>query len=85
MSDPCASELTEDYDLPLHIGAIFIVMFISFSGTILPIIASRFASLKVIYCFSCNQLVRKLLPHFIGWSFFFLPFPTKEATDTLSS
>ncbi|KAI8800416.1 Zinc/iron permease [Cladochytrium replicatum] len=37
-ADACAVEKEGDYDLPLHIGAIFIIMGISFLGTAVPLL-----------------------------------------------
>jgi len=45
--DPCAAEVGNVYDLPLHIASVFIIMFCSFAGTCLPIVAKKFPSVKL--------------------------------------
>ncbi|KAJ8331057.1 hypothetical protein QVD99_001140 [Batrachochytrium dendrobatidis] len=40
--DACASEISGNYDLKMHIASIFIIMLASFIGTLLPILGKRF-------------------------------------------
>ncbi|KAH6564610.1 hypothetical protein BASA50_008587 [Batrachochytrium salamandrivorans] len=44
--DPCIAVIDGHYDIPLHIAAIFIIMAISFLGTLLPIVFKHFATSK---------------------------------------
>ncbi|KAI8818679.1 Zinc/iron permease [Fimicolochytrium jonesii] len=43
----CAAELSGDYDLHWHIGAMFLIMLLSFMGTLLPIVGRRFSAAKL--------------------------------------
>ncbi|KAJ3251209.1 hypothetical protein HK104_007385, partial [Borealophlyctis nickersoniae] len=45
--DACQEVASGEYDLNMHIASIFIIMGLSFIGTMLPIVAKRFTSLKV--------------------------------------
>lgn len=49
-------ELQGEYDLALHIGAIFIIMAVSFLGTTLPMLFQRFFSVLVVFShyLKCN-------------------------------
>jgi len=47
VDDPCASGTSEEYDMPLHVGTLFIIMGCSFLGTMLPVIAKKFPFLKI--------------------------------------
>lgn len=38
---------TTDYDLPLHVGAVFIIFFASFMACVFPLLAKRFPSLRI--------------------------------------
>ncbi|TPX72870.1 hypothetical protein SpCBS45565_g00066 [Spizellomyces sp. 'palustris'] len=46
-ADLCAAEVEGEYNMPLHIAAIFIIMALSFRGTMLPILGRRTAKEKV--------------------------------------
>lgn len=37
----------EDYNLPLHVGALFIILFVSFMGCAFPILASKVPGLRI--------------------------------------
>lgn len=37
----------EDYNLPLHVGALFIILFVSFMGCAFPLLASKFPGLRI--------------------------------------
>ena len=54
----CSTESEHEYDLGLHIGAVFIIMGCSFLGTCLPIVGRRVSFLQVYIFFS---VVLKLL------------------------
>eukprot|EP00698_Gefionella_okellyi_P021305 TRINITY_DN6874_c0_g1_i1.p1 TRINITY_DN6874_c0_g1~~TRINITY_DN6874_c0_g1_i1.p1 ORF type:complete len:537 (-),score=104.53 TRINITY_DN6874_c0_g1_i1:47-1657(-) len=48
--DPCALDadaLAVEYDMPLHIGAIFILLVVSLFGTLLPVIGGRVPRLRI--------------------------------------
>ena len=45
--DPCAASLAGSYDLHWHVAAIFIIMSLSFLGTMLPMIGRRVSAAKV--------------------------------------
>eukprot|EP00842_Homolaphlyctis_polyrhiza_P006313 jgi/Hompol1/6683/HPOL_002818-RA len=45
-ADPCAAALDGTYDRPMHIAAIFIIMGLSFTGTLLPILGKHFFGSK---------------------------------------
>ncbi|TQV96459.1 hypothetical protein V2A60_003141 [Cordyceps javanica] len=36
-----------DYNLPLHVGALFIILFVSFTGCAFPLLATKFPSLRI--------------------------------------
>ncbi|KAM3555246.1 hypothetical protein MY1884_005697 [Beauveria asiatica] len=36
-----------DYDLPLHVGALFIILFVSFTGCAFPLLATKFPALRI--------------------------------------
>jgi zinc transporter ZupT len=36
-----------DYNLPLHVGALFIILFVSFMGCAFPLLASKFPGLRI--------------------------------------
>ncbi|KAJ3041074.1 high-affinity Zn(2+) transporter zrt1 [Rhizophlyctis rosea] len=44
--DACAANFDGEYNKPLHIGAIFIILVFSLTGTMLPIISHRLSSAK---------------------------------------
>jgi hypothetical protein len=47
-TDPCAeSAATEEYDTPMHIGALFIIMVVSAVGTVLPLVMARFRTARI--------------------------------------
>ncbi|KAL2911262.1 hypothetical protein HK105_209275 [Polyrhizophydium stewartii] len=47
VDDPCAAAVAGDFDRPMHIAAIFIIMGTSFLGTMLPIVGKRFVRSQV--------------------------------------
>ncbi|KND01589.1 ZIP zinc/iron transporter [Spizellomyces punctatus DAOM BR117] len=53
-ADPCAAEVEGEYNMALHIAAIFIIMALSFLGTMLPILGRRTAKEKL--PFQCLKL-----------------------------
>ena len=49
MSSICASGRgsSRDYNLPFHVGAVFIILFVSFSACAFPLLAVRFPKLRI--------------------------------------
>ncbi|KAM0669781.1 hypothetical protein ACQRIU_000176 [Beauveria bassiana] len=45
----CASGgvASADYNLPLHVGALFIILFVSFTGCAFPLLATKFPALRI--------------------------------------
>ncbi|KAM3515406.1 hypothetical protein MY11210_000968 [Beauveria gryllotalpidicola] len=45
----CASGgvATADYNLPLHVGALFVILFVSFTGCAFPLLATKFPGLRI--------------------------------------
>ena len=46
--DPCAGDIGGFYELQLHIGSVFIIMFFSLFGTLIPLIGRKVSALKVL-------------------------------------
>lgn len=44
--DPCAADDILDYNLPLHIGSVFILLAVSLAGSLGPVALSRLGSGK---------------------------------------
>jgi zinc transporter 1/2/3 len=73
-SDPCASELSGEYNTPLHVGAVFIILFVSLAGvfaTLLGKYVRRLQLSTLTLCLGktagtgiliCTALVHMLLP-----------------------
>eukprot|EP00834_Sanchytrium_tribonematis_P007858 NODE_787_length_3895_cov_0.922813.p1 type:complete len:308 gc:universal NODE_787_length_3895_cov_0.922813:1974-1051(-) len=72
MTDECGFESSESYDLGLHIGGIFIIMGISFTGTILPMILNSVfkteqgkTALQYIKLFGCGVILSTAFIHML--------------------
>jgi len=46
-TDPCAIDVQVEYNMPLHIGACFIVSSISFLGTMIPVLGKKISWLRI--------------------------------------
>ena len=79
-SSDCDTIQSEDYDLGYHIGGIFIIMALSFLGTLLPIVFSKSIKsdsgeyvIQTVKCFGAGvilstALIHMLIPSYVSFS-----------------